>query len=296
MVRIPFFGSDDDEPTTETEVDGVRVTSNRDNVNVVEVDDGEISGTPGGLTVHSISLGDSDTNAPTSSDSTESSRKTGPSPRQPSAPKVEPEPQPKPTADPESQPDPTIDPATRGTFVLPDDKHFMQKIEARGKNGHGSIVETVYVLTGPTYTHPTDLIRLDNDEYYGSATRSSVSFNPRAMAQKVASLYPDDEAPKLIARFHTHPGGTLRPSSADKNSSSRIRQSFVDAFGTDDFEFFHGIHGLEEHELEPNPDERQSLSTKQNHLRWLGERYRHKLAVFDRNFETKKRVSIQQNE
>jgi hypothetical protein len=296
MVRIRFFSSDDDDPATEKEVDGVRVTSNRDNVNVVEVENGEVSGTPRGLTVHSISLSDSDTDSPKSSGSTESYRKTVPTPKQPSTPKVEPEPQPEPTADPASQPKSTVDPATRRTFVLPDDKHFMQKLEARGKNGHGSIVETVYVLTGPTYTRPTDLIRLDNDKYYGSATRSSVSFNPRAMARKVASLYPDGEAPKLIARFHTHPGGTLRPSSADKNGASRVHQSFVDAFGTDDFEFFHGIHGLEEHGLDPNPDERQSLSTKQKHLRWLGERYRHKLAVFDRNFETKKRVSIQQNE
>jgi len=164
----------------------------------------------------------------------------------------------------------------------------MQKLEARGKNGHRSIVETVYVLTGPTYTRPTDLIRLDNEDYYGSATRSSVSFNPRTMAKKVAALYPDDKTPKLIARFHTHPGGTLRPSSADKTVRQRCVSPSSKLFGTNDFEFFHGIHGLEEHGLQLTPKERQRPSTKQGHVRWLGERYRHKLALFDRHFQSQK--------
>jgi hypothetical protein len=111
------------------------------------------------------------------------------------------------------------------------------------------------------------------------------------MAQKVASLSPDGDAPKLIARFHTHPGGTLRPSPADRRSSKNIRTAFENAFGTDYFEFFHGIHGLEEHGRSPSLEERQAPSAS-GYIHWLGERYRHKLAVYGTGFEEQKDVAI----
>ena len=264
MVRIPFFGGDDDEPETHEEVDGVTVTSNRDiDVNTASVDEIE-AGTAdlGGLTVHAISMGDGDASGGSSTSRTSATdTPSGPA----------------------SGTETTS--YSRGTFVLPADRDFMQKLEARGLNGHQRIVETVYVLAGPSYTRPTDLIRLDNEKYYGSATRSSVSFNPYAMADKVAALYPDGEAPKLIARFHTHPRGTLKPSGQDKQSAPKVRSAFENAFGTDDFEFFHGLHGLEEHGGNPGPDERQSPSVRSNSLQWSGERFRHKLAVYGERFE-----------
>jgi len=297
MVRLPFFGDDDDEPETHEEVDGVTVTSNRDiEVNTASVDEIE-AGTAdlGGLTVHAISLGDDDT---TDARSTARTSTTD----TPSTPTSEPAGASGPVSEPEraSGPStPTVSPDdgatsyTRGTFVLPDDRDFMQKLEARGLNGHERIVETVYVLAGPSYTRPTDLIRLDNEEFYGSATRSSVSFNPYAMADKVAALYPDGEAPKLLARFHTHPAGTLTPSGQDKQSAPTVRSAFENAFGTDDFEFFHGIHGLEEHGRNPDPDERQTPTVRSDSLQWVGERFQHKLAVYGERFEPpRKNVAV----
>lgn len=308
MRWLPFFGSEDDhvekidlrESNTESDNGSdVRIVSNIDdsNINIIGADKTSKADAEGGFTVHTISMAD-DSGSSVSDDRTEPSRKTSPEPTTPSPPSSGPEPAsgPKPSSDPEpaSGPEPSSgpEPYSRGTFALPNDRDFMQKLEARGKNGHGEIVETVYVLTGPTYTQPTDLIRLDNEEYYGSATKTSVRFDPQSMARKVASLYPDNEPPKLIARFHTHPNGTLRPSSADKQSAPNIEQSFKSAFGTDDFEFFHGIHGLVEHGRSPEPDERQSPSDSKGYIHWLGERYRHKLVVYGDGFEKQKNVGI----
>jgi hypothetical protein len=289
MVRIPFFGGDDDEPKTKEEVDGVTVTSNRNiEVNTASVDDIQSGDADlGGLNVHAISIG-GDEGSPSE---TEVSRTS--STDTPSTPDTEP-------VTPSSAsvtPDDSTTSYSRGTFVLPNDRDFMQKLEARGINGHQRIVETVYVLTGPTYTHPTDLIRLDNEEYYGSATRSSVSFNPYAMADKVANLYPDGEAPKLIARFHTHPSGTVKPSDQDKQSAKKVRSTFENAFGTDDFEFFHGIHGIEKHGSNPNPNERQAPTVQSDTLQWSGEQFHHKLAVYGRQFQPpRKNVAIAQED
>jgi len=289
MVRIPFFGGDDDEPKTKEEVDGVTVTSNRNiEVNTASIDEVQSGDADlGGLNVHTISIGgDEDPSSDTevsraSATGTPSGADTDPV--APSTPSV--------------TPDDSTASYSRGTFVLPNDRDFIQKVEARGGNGHQSIVETVYVLTGPTYTRPTDLIRLDNEEYYGSATRSSVSFNPYAMADKVANLYPDGEAPKLIARFHTHPGGTVRPSSQDKQSAKKVRSAFEHAFDTDDFEFFHGIHGIEEHGRNPGPDERQTPTVQSDTLQWAGERFHHKLAVYGRQFQPpRKSVAVAQED
>jgi len=281
MVRIPFFGDDDDEPETEKEIDGVTVRSNRDvTVETASVDEIE-AGTAdlSGLTVHAISLDDEDDAA----GGTTSSRASATNPS--SGPSSGTETPSQPASSPAVSPDATTTSYSRGTFVLPDDRDFMQKLEARGLNGHRRTVETVYVLAGPSYTRPTDLIRLDNEEYYGSASRSSVQFNPYAMADKVAALYPDGEAPKVIARFHTHPSGTLRPSGQDKESAPKVRSAFENAFQTDDFEFFHGIHALEEHGSSPDPDERQTPAVRSDSIQWSGERFRHKLAVYGEQFE-----------
>jgi hypothetical protein len=283
MTRIPFFGSDDDE-TEEESVDietrgdvdvidlenpdeGAETRGNVEVVDIAEIDEGTTE--VNGVTIHAISIEEETTDPQT--------EPAGPAGR----------------ASPEVTPDPGEGPATRGTFAFPNDRDFMQKLEARAVNGDDRFTETVYVLTGPSYTQPTDLFRLDNRDYYGSTTRTSVSFKPRKMARKVAACFPDGQAPGVIARFHTHPpGSSPTPSDQDKQSAKRVRRAFEQAFSTDSFEFFHGIHALDEHGLNPNPDDRQSPSIRQKDLRWLGERYRHKLAVYGTGHTGQKTITI----
>lgn len=284
MSWLPFFGSDEDDDTEKIRLrestedgDDVRIVSNIDDSNVEVIGADSSSQRRGKFTVHTISLTDSGGGSETTG-RTGTTRKTAPqSPDSPSS---------------SVDPKPSSSPYSRGTFVVPDDQDFLQKLEARGKNGHNNIVETVYVLIGYSYTQPTDLIRLDNEAYYGSATKTSVRFDPKAMARKTASLYPDNNPPKLIARFHTHPGGTLRPSQKDKQSAPKVKKAFENAFNTTDFEFFHGIHGLKEHGRNPGPDERQSPSDSRGYIRWVGERYEHKLAVYGDGFQRQKQVGI----
>ncbi|RLM87942.1 hypothetical protein D3D02_13460 [Halobellus sp. Atlit-38R] len=180
----------------------------------------------------------------------------------------------------------------RGTFVFPDDRDFMQKVEARGLNGAHNRVETVYVLAGNSYTTPTDLFRLDNPSYYKSATRRSVVSYGRKMANKVAALYPDGKAPKLLVRFHTHPGGSTRPSDADRQSAAQVRDNFADAFGTSDFEFFQGIHAYKDHGSNPSPSERHSPTARSNSVSWRGEQYRHELALFGPKFQNPRKAVV----
>jgi hypothetical protein len=180
----------------------------------------------------------------------------------------------------------------RGTFVFPNDEHFMQTLEARGLNGAHERVETVYVLTGDSYTTPTSLFRLDNPEYYSSATRRSVTSYGGKMAKKVAALYPDGETPNMVARFHTHPGGSTRPSDTDKDSATEIEKTFRKAFDTSDFEFFQGIHAYKDHNDNPNPGARQNPSEHSNGVSWKGEQYRHELALFDSSFKNPRKVVL----
>ena len=193
---------------------------------------------------------------------------------------------------PRSQPAPDPGTAERGTFIFPNDQNFMEKIAARGVNGHGELVETVYVLAGPTYTVPTELFRLDNPEYFVSATATSVRSKIGDMAEKIASLYPDGEAPKLLARFHTHPRGSTTPSSTDRSGAIRVRDTFVDAFETDDFEFFQGIHALKPHGSSPKASERYSLESTAGGVSWRGERFRHELALYGPRFNNPRKVVI----
>jgi len=174
-----------------------------------------------------------------------------------------------------------------GTFVCPTDSQFLQMLEVRAKNGANRRVETVYTLTGGDPTTPTDLFALDNPEFYRSATPSSVTTLGGRMAAAVADRFPDGESPGLIARFHTHPGGTTTPSDTDRDSATDIYDSHIEAFGHDDFEFFHGIHAYREH---GSNDPRREPEAVSNTVSWEGEQYTHTLALFGPRFRNHREV------
>ena len=187
-------------------------------------------------------------------------------------------------------PDPSDVP--RGTFAFPDDEFFMQALEVAGKNGAQERVETVYVLAGSTYTDPNELFALDDPEYYRAATPRMVVSHGRKMARAIANRYPDGKAPNLIARFHTHPGGSVTPSDADRKSARAVRDLFERVFETDDFEFFHGIHAYIDHSGSTTPEERRNPEASSNGISWYGEQYRHELALYGPGFENPRRVVI----
>ncbi|MFC4449095.1 hypothetical protein [Halorussus aquaticus] len=180
----------------------------------------------------------------------------------------------------------------RGTFAFPASKPFMQALETRGKNGAHERVETVYVLTGQSATTPTELFGLDDPEYYESATRNSVTTLEGKVARRVASSYPDGETPGVVARFHTHPGGTTTPSDTDVGSAESIEECYEDAFGTDDFEFFHGIHAYVEQSGVPSVTERHDPAALNGGVSWRGEQYRHELALYGPRFRNPQDVVI----
>lgn len=144
-------------------------------------------------------------------------------------------------------PEPADGTHPRGTAVVPRNKHYLQKLEARARDGQAHLVETAYALTGQTYTRPADLIPLDDNEFYLLFTRTSTNYDVGGMAEEVAGGCSGRSPPTVVAKFHTHPGGVPSPSQADRSGVQTVHREFVTPFGTDDFEFFHGIHGLTEH-------------------------------------------------
>lgn len=180
----------------------------------------------------------------------------------------------------------------RGTVVVPPNKHYLQKLEARARDGQARLVETAYALTGRTYTRPTDLIPLDDDEFYLLSTRTSTNYNVRAMAEEVARSYSGASPPKVVAKFHTHPGGVPSPSRADRSGAQTVHREFVTAFGTDDFEFFHGIHGLTEHGRSVPPTQRHQPWIDGDRLVWDDETFRHRIAVYGPEFRTQKPIRL----
>lgn len=186
----------------------------------------------------------------------------------------------------ERQPDNNI------RFGIPDNEHFLQKLEARGRDGQATISETVYVLTGQTQSQVSELIPLDNEAYYDGSSPMQVSFDAGAMAREVARSYPGGSPPQLIAWFHTHPGGIPQPSPGDQQSADGIYQRFVDAFGTDSFEFVQGIHSLTEHNRTLRPANRRQPVTRNQTIKWDDERYRHHVAVYGPQFRTRIPVAV----
>lgn len=186
----------------------------------------------------------------------------------------------------------TDDAYSPGTFVVPNNKHYLQKLEARARDGQASLVETVYALTGQSYTHPTDLIPLDDERFYSISTRRSTSYDLREMVAAVVRSYSGSTPPKVIAKFHTHPSGIPSPSEADQSGARRIYEEFVTAFDTDDFEFFHGIHGLTRHGHSVAPSQRHQPRITNDQLVWDDETFRHRIAVYGPDFETQKPIRL----
>lgn len=311
MTRIPFFGGDDNDAEEDeegvtdlehTEEIGRWTIKSDSDITVhrpLEDEEDDSRWLSSGPRVHIVSV----------SDSAESESDPATTPGPPSEPADQDTSEMPTTSDPSPTTTETSSPTpgefSSDTFVLPRDKHFLQKLEARGRNGHGEFVETVYVLTGPTPTQPTDLVRLDRPELYGTATRTSVEFGPHQMAREVEELYPSDHTPGVVARFHTHPpDGSVTPSQKDRETAPSVHRAFVEAFGTDEFEFFHGIHQLEPHDTSPKPDSRQSpqierqqvqrgdTNLTQEYITWRGEQYQHRIAVFGRGFASMKEVAL----
>lgn len=180
----------------------------------------------------------------------------------------------------------------RGTLVFPQSEHFLQKLEARARDGQASLVETAYALTGQDYTSPTNLIPLDDDKHYLISTERMTSYNVNEMAREVASSYPGTNSPKSIAKFHTHPGGLPTPSPADQSNAYQTYQAFASAFGTSDFEFFHGIHGLIEHGRSVAPELQQQPKVMGNQIIWDDPKFTHHIAVFGPRFQQQKPIRI----
>lgn len=177
----------------------------------------------------------------------------------------------------------------RGTVVFPGaDRDFMQLIEIRANNGAQADVETVYVLTGETYCVPTRLFAFDDPALYRRATRNRVNVRNRRLAKTIAAFYADRPGPKLVVRVHTHPSGRTSPSDGDRNGAAQRNRSYARYF--DDYELFLGIHGLGD-AADPDPEWlRRPERTAFNEVAWWGENRKHKLAVFDMEYEPRPMV------
>lgn len=167
------------------------------------------------------------------------------------------------------------------TFVFPaDDRDLMQMLELRANNGAVADVETVYVLTGSTYSVPELLFAFDDPGLYYEAERDYVDADNGAIAETIWKFYEGRPGPRMIVDVHTHPAGSdTRPSNQDHSVAGHQRQAFDQYF--DDYELFFGIHGLGE---ACDPDlswMRVPEQTGENEISWWGENRRHSLAVFD---------------
>lgn len=182
---------------------------------------------------------------------------------------------------------PSIEPKSysRGTFVFPShDPGFMQRLELRGNNGAQRDVETVYLLTGDSYTTPTELVQLDDPAVYNKMTPTSVSTKLNAVAEQLARMYDSRPDPKLIAYVHTHPDGSTRPSPTDKQGSETAKKVFERHF--DNFEFFNAIHALGDKADVPVEKMREPRESGGG-VWWYGETRRHELAVFDAHYNSR---------
>jgi len=183
---------------------------------------------------------------------------------------------------------------SRGSFIFnTDDKDLIQKMEIRGNNGVTEVshdVETKYLLTGPTFMKPTNIIQLDNPELYSEVTETSIRYNVTKIADYVAKLHESGRPPKLIVSIHTHPSGETYPSTEDKKDPTALKQELNRHF--DDFEFMQGIHGLQERSV-PDSTTLREAQGGEGHFWWYGENRRHEVAIFDEHFRPTPEVVVE---
>ena len=182
-------------------------------------------------------------------------------------------------------PEPDTRSHPRGTLVFNRDRTgLIQKIEMRGNNGVSDVpndVETKYLLTGATYTAPTDLIQLDHHAFYDEVTERKIRYDVDAIADHVARIHEKGPAPNVVVSVHTHPSGNTLPSRVDRENPTALKKSLQRHF--DDFEFFQGIHGLGKEHV-PSADKLRELHEGDGHIWWYGENRRHELALYDGHF------------
>ncbi len=182
----------------------------------------------------------------------------------------------------------------RGKFVLnAADTDLIQKMEIRGNNGVTEVdhdVETKYLLTGPTYTTPTNIIQLDNPDLYSEVTESSIRYNVTKIADYVAQLHEQASGPNLIVSVHTHPSGQTYPSLTDRTNPAALKRELQRHF--DDFEFMNGIHGLQNRSV-PDSTTLREVQEGEGNFWWYGENRRHEVAIYDETFRPRTEVIVE---
>jgi len=137
------------------------------------------------------------------------------------------------------------------------------------------------------------MFQLDNTDYYTEATKTSLQSLTGKMAADVANAYQDRDPPKMLAWIHTHPNGGTTPSSKDRNGADTVRETFSRALGTNDFEFFNGIHAFDASwEQESTIEDQYNVTTDSNSASWIGTRFKHTLSMWDPTFTSPRQVEV----
>lgn len=180
------------------------------------------------------------------------------------------------------------------TIVFESDRtNLIQMMEIRGNNGVTEVskdVETKYLLTGTTKTHPTNIIQLDNPQLFSEVTKTSISYNITKIADYVRKLHQNGPSPELIISVHTHPSGQTIPSSQDRTNPRALENKLERHF--DDFEFLQGIHGLQDRKVSDGNTLRE-VEQGDGNIWWYGENRRHKVAFFDGDFNPSIEVIVE---
>lgn len=180
--------------------------------------------------------------------------------------------------------------SSENDVLFPTASGFLQALETRAKNGAQDRVETVYILTGTSGVCPEELFAVDDPTFYADATPSSVTAYEETIAQTVENAYPAGETPTFVTRLHTHPPREQSrprptPSDTDMRTAEMVRDQYVDAFGTDEFAFFQGVHAYAEQSDSSTPDDRHVPNVTANTVSWRGRQYRHEIGLYGPEFK-----------
>ncbi|KAB1184783.1 hypothetical protein GJR98_17080 [Haloferax sp. MBLA0077] len=137
------------------------------------------------------------------------------------------------------------------------------------------------------------MFQLDDPEYYKDATIDSLTSLPEKVAQDVADAYDGLSKPKMIAWIHTHPNGRPMPSPTDREDATMYQRCFANALGTNDFEYYNGIHAFDtSRRSNATVDEYYVPQEKPIGASWTGPRFTHTLAMWDPEFKTPYNVKV----